>query len=79
MPHNDLDDIDDDDLIEELQSRAKRKGLSVSDYVETEGGTKINPLLSRTRKELQSQLAIKLGLNELASKEDIINEINEKL
>ena len=72
-----INEFDDDELIRELDKRAKRKKLGVYQYIAAiKGGSADNAFDPRNERE---RIAVFLDLNRLASKEDIINQINEKL
>lgn len=70
----DLDEFDDDDIIDELKRRAKSVKMNIFDFI-AEG---IGESYKGGGTDFEKIVDI-LGLNILASKQDIINEINEKL
>ena len=68
-----IDEFSDDDLIDEIKVRVKKAKTNIFDYIADRigesyqgGGTDFE------------KIVYVLGLNHLASKEDIIKEINEK-
>lgn len=72
-----IDEFDDSELIDELKRRAVRKKLNICQYIAAiEGGSAIEACDHRNERE---RIAVFLGLNRLASKEDIINQINNRL
>lgn len=72
-----LDEVDAEYLIDELESRAKKKKMTLGKYIKEEkGDNSVIESLARTRRE---ELAEYIGLNRFASKEDIIREILNKM
>lgn len=72
-----LDELDDDDLIEEIEKRAKIAKVTTYDFIRYQP-SKDECDIPEGRM-LREQVAHLLGLNQYASRDDIINMLLEKI
>lgn len=71
-----LNEVDSTDLVEELQCRAKRKKQTIHQYIKNIYDDQ-NYDDQYRELSLTDKIAIMLGLNHLASKEEIIQEFTK--
>ena len=72
-----LDELDDDDLIKEIEKRAKKANVNTFDFIRYQPSKDDCDILEG--RMLREQIAHLLGLNQYASKDDIINMLLEKI
>ena len=72
-----LDELDDDDLIKEIEKRAKKANVNTFDFIRYQPPEDDYDILEG--RKLREQIALLLGLNKYASKDDIINMLLEKI
>ena len=72
-----LDELDDDDLIKEIEKRAKKANVNTFDFIRYQPSEDDCYILEG--RKLREHIAILLGLNKYASKDDIINLLIEKI
>lgn len=72
-----LDELDDDYLIEEIEKRAKKANVNTFDFIRYQPSKDECDMLDG--RMLREQVAHLLGLNQYASKDDIINMLLEKI
>ncbi len=72
-----FDELDDDDLIKEINKRAKIASVNTFDFIRYQPSEDDCDILEG--RKLREQIALLLGLNKYASKDDIINMILEKI
>ena len=72
-----LDELDDDDLIKEIEKRAKKANVNTFDFIIYQPSKDDCDILEG--RMLREQIAHLLGLNQYASKDDIINMLLEKI
>ena len=72
-----LDELDDDDLIKEIEKRAKNANVSTSAFIRYQPSKDDCDILEG--RMLREQVALLIGLNQYASKDDIINMLLEKI
>ena len=72
-----LDELDDDDLIKEIIKRAKIANVNTFDFIRYQPPEDDYDILEG--RKLREQIALLLGLNQYASKDDIINMLLEKI
>lgn len=72
-----LDELDDDYLIEEIEKRAKIANVNTFDFIRYQPSKDDCDILEG--RMLREQIAHLLGLNQYASKDDIINMLLEKI
>ncbi len=77
----DIDDIfyeiDDDDLIKEIEKRAKKANVNTFDFIIYQPSKDDCDILEG--RMLREQVAHLLGLNQYASRDDILNLLIEKI
>ncbi|MDD4778929.1 MAG: hypothetical protein PHV53_11680 [Fermentimonas sp.] len=72
-----FDELDDDDLIKEIEKRAKIANVNTFDFIRYQPSKVECDILEG--RMLREQIAHLLGLNQYASKDDIINMLLEKI
>lgn len=72
-----LDELDDDDLIEEIEKRAKKANVNTFDFIRYQPSKDECDMLEG--RMLREEVAHLLGLNKYASRDDIINMLLEKI
>ncbi len=72
-----LDELDDDDLIKEIEKRAKKANVNTFDSIRYQPSKDDCDMLEG--RMLREQVAHLLGLNQYASRDDIINMLLEKI
>lgn len=70
-------ELDDDDLIKEIERRAKKANVNTFDFIRYQPSKDDCDILKG--RMLREQVALLLGLNKYASKDDIINMLLEKI
>lgn len=72
-----FDEVDDDDLIKEINKRAKIANVNTFDFIRYQPSEYDCDILEG--RMLREQVAHLLGLNQYASKDDILNLLIEKI
>lgn len=72
-----FDELDDDVLIKEIKKRAKIASVNIFDFIRYQPSKVECDILEG--RMLREQIAHLLGLNQYASKDDIINMLLEKI
>ena len=70
-------ELDDDDLIKEIEKRAKKANVNTFDFIRYQPSKDDCDILEG--RMLREQVAHLLGLNQYASQDDIINMLLEKI
>ena len=72
-----FDELDDDDLIKEIKKRAKIAQVTIYDFIRYQPSKVECDILEG--RMLREQVAHLLGLNQYASRDDILNLLIEKI
>lgn len=72
-----FDELDDYDLIEEIEKRAKKANVNTFDFIRYQPSKDECDILEG--RMLREEVAHLLGLNKYASRDDIINMLLEKI